>query len=208
MRSLLIFLSGVVVVVLIEVGRSSPPSHAEVVVQPVTSPPVTHRVVAEGGIAAPSGSEREIASLSARLAALEASAASAPSVAPDAGAPAGEERRASPPSADELLGRLEDVHDGQRDDPIWSREAEGDINDAFAAFGAGELLSVSCRSTLCRLELGYRDIADFDRFLTTAPQMPPFDTEGFFQRLDSDPDSDPTFVVFIARRGHELASGR
>lgn len=91
-------------------------------------------------------------------------------------------------------------------DPIeakWAQPTEAQIKNVVGRFAGTQLLSASCRSKMCRLEVKFSNRESREAFETENGQMPPFaNTHVWMQRFRGEGD-DPTSrsVVIVSREG-------
>jgi hypothetical protein len=180
--------------------------------------------------ASPGSPETEVGedgrdSLADRLTAVErkleqarsrAAATLSPAPAPTEQAKAGEaaaEEGASPEAeprsreqwAKEVIGSYEAFHAGQSKDPAWSASTSRAIVETLHEVNmeGSTADAVDCRTTVCRLDIGHADQAAQAYFLQHIPVQPPFDTSGFYHRVETEDGASRT-VLYLARNGFEL----
>jgi hypothetical protein len=112
---------------------------------------------------------------------------------------------AASPSETQIVAGLErELADDDRD-AAWAREIESQAADALASYEGQRVLTIECRSRLCRMEIASDDLARQDELLADLALTPPFNTEGFVHVLD-EPEVEPRFVAYFAREGQSLPS--
>lgn len=102
---------------------------------------------------------------------------------------------------DELFDSLEATLQQEFDDPDWARSAERDIEIGIATAIApehGELNSIECRSSLCRLETVHADQFALDGFMQSMSDAISWDHDGFV-RVEEDADGSKVAVVIVTR---------
>lgn len=139
-----------------------------------------------------------------------------PSARPDASndvVPANAESAAVPPPRKELT--FQDVRDGlsarlyaESYDPSWSAAARKRIEERLSAAlpGGSRLVSVDCRSSICRAEVSQPDFDAHRKFVQAAFADPSVSWEGpTMVTLGEEPGSRMvTSVAFLAREGRDL----
>ncbi|WP_438016350.1 hypothetical protein WMF18_36760 [Sorangium sp. So ce315] len=107
--------------------------------------------------------------------------------------------------AKDVVQHYEAYFGREGDDPEWSFRTEIEIAQTLhEANVEGSSLEVAdCHATVCRLELSHTDQNAQAHFMQNIPVKPPFDTSGFYHRVDA-PDRTPRTVLYLARAGHEL----
>jgi hypothetical protein len=107
-----------------------------------------------------------------------------------------------------LRDHLTAAFDTQPDDAAWSAPARRMIETKLAAAvpHGSALRSIECRTTLCRIEMQYDDVAQYQAFLRKlTPDALPWNGT-FFATAAGDPSERPArFVAFLSREGQELA---
>lgn len=92
------------------------------------------------------------------------------------------------------------------EDPIdakWAQPTEVQIKETIKRFAGAQLLSSSCRSKMCRLEVKFSSRDAREAFESDNGQMPPFaNTHVWMQRFRGEGD-DPTSrsVIMVSRQG-------
>jgi len=108
----------------------------------------------------------------------------------------------------ELRGHLDTRFGGQADDPAWSATARGMIERKLSAAmpPSSTLKSVECRQTMCRIEMVYDNLAQYQAFFKhMTPDALPWNGT-LFSTPVGDPSEPPiTFVAFLSREGQQLA---
>lgn len=156
-----------------------------------------------------------------RIAALERGRTSAcsgvaPTAAPTATARAeddkggdGQDQKPAPKSREEwkrdVVAGYSTFHAGERVDPSWSGGAARSVADTFrkASLEGSSLASTDCRSTMCKLEIEHESPSAQLYFMQHIPADPPFDTAGFYHRVEAEDGSFRT-VLYVARDGYPL----
>ncbi|WP_437607348.1 hypothetical protein WMF20_42030 [Sorangium sp. So ce834] len=155
--------------------------------------------------------DRERARLVSGSSALAAPAAQAADAARGDGQEDAEEAEEAAPRrtreewARDVVDHYTSFHAREADDPAWSSRTEAEMATVLreAELEGSSLDSVDCQSTVCRLELSHAGQDSQAHFLQHIPQQPPFDTAGFYHRVDT-PDGASRTVLYVARAGHEL----
>lgn len=91
-------------------------------------------------------------------------------------------------------------------DPRWGTRVESELADGVQAAGlpGSDLVSVECRSSLCRLNLRHANAEAEDDFLGNIAGLPGTqDTELFYTR-DEMADGSTDMVIYLARQGYSL----
>jgi hypothetical protein len=111
-------------------------------------------------------------------------------------------------SATALREHLDASFDQQAADAAWSGSARLEITRKFAALmpPTSTMKSVECRATMCRLEMVYDDLAQYQAFMSRlSPDALPWNGS-LFSTPVGDPSVGPvTFVAFLSRDGQQLA---
>lgn len=98
---------------------------------------------------------------------------------------------------------LEREFRAQTSDRDWAAAKEAEVRRFFAARAearGSRLVSVDCRTTMCRVRVAHDEGDASDRFMEAAGHVPPFDAAG--ARF---PDPDPSAsLVFLAREKTRL----
>ena len=100
---------------------------------------------------------------------------------------------------DTLAGRMK----GEATDPHWAAGAQTEINARAAEMipeGAA-LLAAHCRTSLCRLEVGFETLDARDQAFDVLPLLVPWDSDGF---VHADTDDPSKVIVYAAREGRTL----
>lgn len=115
---------------------------------------------------------------------------------------------AAPASPAELREHLDASFDQQAADATWSGPARLQITQKLAALmpPSSTMKAVECRATMCRLEMVYDDLAQYQAFMSRlSPEALPWNGTLFATPL-GDPAVGPvTFVAFLSRDGQPLA---
>ncbi len=94
-------------------------------------------------------------------------------------------------------------------DPDWSAGAESSLGEAvFTAIESEDsnLVSTSCRSSLCRLEVDHADRSSADQFMEKLPEQIEWDHEGLV-KYEEQSDGSIKVVMLVTRQGHPLQPG-
>lgn len=118
-------------------------------------------------------------------------------------APAEPAARPPRPTAKEQFLALESSF---RDDPIdatWAQPTEAQIKNVVSRFAGTELLSSSCRSRMCRVEVKFANRAARETFEVENVQQPPFaNTHTWIQRFPGEgEDPGSRSVLIVSRQG-------
>lgn len=109
-------------------------------------------------------------------------------------APAAAPRMVTPEAAQ---ARFQSIIEQEALDASWARSEEQSIRDFVRTEGAS-VESLTCRSTMCRLEVGFADAASREGFKQKLG-LPPLDKGGFYRE-----QADSRLVFYSAREGHPL----
>jgi hypothetical protein len=92
---------------------------------------------------------------------------------------------------------------GEPLDPGWAPATERLIADTLGKpeFKGSKLLSATCRSTLCRFEVGHQDERARRRFSSTLPNRLPSLPSGSMRNAEG---NDTRTIVYVAREGHRI----
>ena len=97
-------------------------------------------------------------------------------------------------------------------DAAWAESLENQLNNIFSEqpqLEGNELFEVSCRTTLCRIEIGHHDENAESELISTIAKNNDLmnNIEDFIAYRNSSDDSSseiPHSVFFIARKGYKL----
>lgn len=96
---------------------------------------------------------------------------------------------------------LEAFLDGEPVDGEWRVETEAAVTSTVAEVEHAELLTVECRSTMCRAEIVHSGLDERAQAVSDLIMRPPWNTQGFAHMRNTDP---PESAIYFARRGHSL----
>jgi len=117
-------------------------------------------------------------------------------------------RREAGRQAEAQAARIEGTLATEEADASWALAAESALSQVFQheELQGLQLVSVECRSTLCRLDIAaHASVADgssFDEDIRKLLLRTPWSGQGF-GRVDADGPS-PTALFFLSREGHSL----
>jgi hypothetical protein len=141
------------------------------------------------------------AALSRKIEELRTAAAgeAEPSQARDPTPPSDEER------AVERLADLDRAYQAEAIDSSWRQEAEAKLGALMEdeKLAGGRLLSVDCRSSMCRLHLSLPEAAGLDPLVEVFPRVLRWNTNAFFRVLGAANGQIET-VAFFSRHDHAL----
>lgn len=105
----------------------------------------------------------------------------------------------------DVIGSYEATYTGQPEDPDWSARTSRAITETLrhTNIEGSTVNAASCRSTMCRVEMSHADQAAQAYFVQHIPREPPFDTSGFYHRVETEDGASST-VLYLARTGFEL----
>jgi hypothetical protein len=88
-------------------------------------------------------------------------------------------------------------------DAAWAPSTERLIADTLAkpAFKGSKLIAASCRSTMCRFEVGHDNDAARTRFSSTLPTRLPSLPSGSMRNAEG---QERKTIVYVAREGHRI----
>jgi len=121
--------------------------------------------------------------------------------------PAAVEPTRPPLDAPALRAYLGDRFERERDDAAWSGAARAAVERTFAGLmpPRSVLKSVACKATMCRLELAYTDLAQYQAFLhQLTPAALPWNGTLFASAVGDAAVGPPTIVAFLSREGEPL----
>lgn len=103
------------------------------------------------------------------------------------------------------LDVLEETINTEASDPEWSYNAETTIDRILQdkQFSGTRLLSLGCRTTLCRVELAFESQEAFDWTMRRLPKAIPWNQKGFFQ-VNMDQNNQYAGVFYYTREGYDL----
>jgi hypothetical protein len=113
------------------------------------------------------------------------------------------------PSTEETRDLLDARFSSEAEDRAWSREAEGQAQALLAdhLLEPSRLLSLACKASLCRAEIGQPDEAAHRAYLEQTFTAPSKEWTGtLMASLVEQPTGNLSTVVFLARPGTELLS--
>jgi hypothetical protein len=101
---------------------------------------------------------------------------------------------------------LDELVATEPDDGAWSGDTERAIATVIASDAIGsELIDVTCRTSVCRVEVKHADEPTQLAFLGRVLPSPPFHAAGIARRLSAPDDpSDVRTIVFLARGDQPL----
>lgn len=116
--------------------------------------------------------------------------------------PSPQEEQAAAEARMALLDRQ--VHTEQVD-PRWSGPATEQIRAMFndGTLTGSKLLSVTCQTTMCRVEVDHRDSTALDQFIGEFPTRLDWSTSSYSQIIPHE-DGSATLVLYVSREGYRL----
>jgi len=140
---------------------------------------------------------RDLALTQAQLVGLAQEHASPPALATVATEPV---RAELPPAVkpEAAQAHFQGIIEHEALDASWARAEERSISDFVSEQQDSSLTSVTCRSTLCRLEVSFKNNTSLKSFQMKLG-LPPLDKGGFFHE-----EAGNKLVFYSAREGHPL----
>ena len=106
----------------------------------------------------------------------------------------------------QLVSSFDAHFTNQNTDSIWANSAEQAIQNALNSdvFINSQLMSISCRATLCKIDTDHRDLDSELVFLQQINSKAGFsDTESFYTRNEQ-PGGNIVMTLYLSRDGHRL----
>ncbi len=105
----------------------------------------------------------------------------------------------------EAADSLDVAIENQSRDTAWAERTEARMHEALQAEDIdADIVSATCRSTVCRLEARVVDRSSADELLGQLTEREPFSTTGFAHLPEGQSDEDQRVILFFAREGHGL----
>jgi hypothetical protein len=108
------------------------------------------------------------------------------------------------PSSQEQYRTLESKFAAEKVDDAWAAPTESRIRDVVAKFQRTTLLSSSCRSTMCRLQLSFADMQAREEFEAESVQQVPFTNTHVWMQRNRGEDGNSFSTVMLVSRGGPL----
>ena len=105
------------------------------------------------------------------------------------------------------LAIMDDALDAQIPDPTWDNGAAGELSDRFHSedFAGSQLESVTCRGSMCRLEIYHEDDSASGAWFEAEHQLVPWSHKGRIETLE-DASGKLITVMYITRDGFDFPS--
>jgi hypothetical protein len=158
--------------------------------------------------------DRDVALTAARTARAPRPAAEAPASPPPSTEEPATAATSGPPArpptidAPTLRAHLDTRFERQFADAGWSATARVQLEQRLASLMPPQstLKSVECKETMCRIEMVYGDLAQYQAFMRQlTPDALPWNGTLFSSRVGDASERPATIVAFLSREGQELA---